>query len=155
MGDAVPVFPTRTSPVTCGLEGMGEGELRRWVTGEGGVVVVGGEWTMGVGWGVAGCERGWSGEGEVGRRVICQFCRREMTVRNMARPLRQSCRVWDPGGGGRPRSAVSDQRRRRNKAKTDELLKKHSFLSAVEVDETMQSSRIVKKFVDSCKHVRS
>ena len=37
------------------------------------------------------------------------------------------------------------------KAKTDELLKKHGFLSAVQGDETMQSSRIVKNFVDSCK----
>ena len=35
----------------------------------------------------------------VGRRVSCQFCGRELTVRNMARHLRQSCRVWDPGGG--------------------------------------------------------
>ena len=36
----------------------------------------------------------------MGRRVSCQFCGRELTVRNMARHLRQSCRVWDPGGGG-------------------------------------------------------
>ena len=53
------------------------------------------------------------GGGSVGRRVSCQFCGRELTVRNTARHLRQSCRVWNPGGGARPRSAVSGQRRRR------------------------------------------
>ena len=46
----------------------------------------------------------------MGRRVSCQFCGRELTVRNMARHLRQSCRVWDPGGA-RPRPAVSGQRK--------------------------------------------
>ena len=37
------------------------------------------------------------------------------------------------------------------KAKTDELMKKYGFLSAVQGDGTMQSSRIVKNFVDFCK----
>ena len=36
----------------------------------------------------------------VGRRVSCHYCGREVTVRNMARHLRQYCRVWDTGGGG-------------------------------------------------------
>ena len=76
--------------------------------GGGGVVVVGGgaDNGGGVGRGGAGLlgangvgrERGGGGEG-VGRRVSCQFCGRELTVRNMVRHLRQSCRVWDPGGG--------------------------------------------------------
>ena len=35
----------------------------------------------------------------MGRMVSCQFCGRELTVRNMERHLRQSCRVWDRGGG--------------------------------------------------------
>ena len=43
--------------------------------------------------------------GNVGGRVGCQYCGRVVTVRNMARDLRQSCRVWDPRGG-RPRFAV-------------------------------------------------
>ena len=51
----------------------GGGELRRWVTGEGGLLLGGGERTVGVGWGggwgFAGCERGWSEEG--GRRWGC------------------------------------------------------------------------------------
>ena len=42
---------------------------------------------------------GGDGGGGVGRRVSCQFCGRVVTVRNMARHLRQSCRVWDSGGG--------------------------------------------------------
>ena len=51
--------------------------------------------------GTDGVERvGGDGGGGVGRRVSCQFCTRVVTVRNMARHLRQSCRVWDPWGGG-------------------------------------------------------
>ena len=46
----------------------------------------------------------------MGRRVSCQYCGRVVTVRNKAKHLRQSCRVWDPRGGGR--TAVSGQRRR-------------------------------------------
>ena len=66
--------------------------------------------------GANGVGRGRGGGGEgVGRRVSCQFCGRELTVRNMTRHLRQSCRVWDPGGGARPRPAVSGQRRRRRR----------------------------------------
>ena len=45
--------------------------------------------------------RRWVGmdvRGCVGRRVSCQFCGKMVTVRNMARHLRQSCRVWDSGG---------------------------------------------------------
>ena len=46
------------------------------------------------------CWDGWGGVGGgVGGRVGCQFCGRVVTVRNMAKHLRQSCRVWDPGGG--------------------------------------------------------
>ena len=63
---------------------------------EGGGVVVGGRGADnggGVGGEGGGC---WV---RTGRRVSCQFCGRELTVRNMARHLRQSCRVWDPGGG--------------------------------------------------------
>ena len=49
--------------------------------------------------------------GGVGRRISCQYCGRVVTIRNMARHLSQFCRVWNPGGGGRPRSAVSGQRK--------------------------------------------
>ena len=44
---------------------------------------------------------GWVG-GDVGRgvdrRVSCQYCGRVVTIRNMARHLRQSSKVCDPGG---------------------------------------------------------
>ena len=44
--------------------------------------------------GANGVGRGRGGGGAgVGRRVSCQFCGRELNVRNMARHLRQSCRV--------------------------------------------------------------
>ena len=74
VGDAVPEFPTRTSPVTCGLAGLGGVELRRRVTREGGCWG-GEERTVGarVGRGYdggAGRERGRSGEG--GRRWGCE-----------------------------------------------------------------------------------
>ena len=74
-GDAVPASPTRTSPVTCGLAGLGGGEMRRWVTGEGGLLLGGGgERTFGWGGGevvgLLGAKRGWSGEG--GRRRGCE-----------------------------------------------------------------------------------
>ena len=89
----------------------------------GGGLLLGGERTMGVGWGrggdgggllgANGVGRGRGGGGRgVGRRVSCQFCGRELTVRNMARHLRQSCRVWDPGGGSPPRSAMSGRKER-------------------------------------------
>ena len=43
----------------------------------------------------------------MGRRVCCQYCGRVVTVRNMARHLRQSCRVCDP-------TTVSGERPGRN-----------------------------------------
>ena len=54
----------------------------------------------------------------MGRRINCRYCGRIVTPRNIARHLRQSCKVWDPGGGGgRPRSAVSGQKRKRRNAR--------------------------------------
>ena len=63
VGDAVPASPTRTSPVTCGLAGLGGGELRRWVTGEGGCCWGGADDGGGVGGRVGGC---WVRTGLVG-----------------------------------------------------------------------------------------
>ena len=91
------------------LQGWGEGSSGGGRRGGGLLLLLeggSGQWGWGGGEGVGllganGVGRGRGGGGEgVGRRVSCQFCGRELTVRNMAKHLRQSCRVWDPGGGG-------------------------------------------------------
>ena len=61
--------------------------------------------------------RGWGGvEGrdvEVGvrrggqvRMATCGECGREMRAGNLARHQKGVCRVWDPGGGGKPLTGV-------------------------------------------------
>ena len=130
-GQAEGVWGVRSSGIICvqscrargrGAEAVGDG-------GEGGVGEGkdGGGRVAGVGGGGGGADGvgrvGVDVGGGVGRRVSCQYCGWVVTVRNMARHLRQSCRVWDPGGGGRPLSEESDQK---GKGKTSRYSKTYS-----------------------------
>ena len=38
--------------------------------------------------------------------VTCGGCGKEMRAGNLARHQRGACRVWDPGGGGKPLTGV-------------------------------------------------
>ena len=44
--------------------------------------------------------------GERVRMATCGGCGREMRAGNLARHQRGACRVWDPGGGGKPLTGV-------------------------------------------------